>query len=148
MEEQTGKSSNTHIVNGNSDSSNRQVIISLVVPPHGVILVLIFNGGEKLYYFVEYRIKCDETVIEKIRAIIERWKSIESSIEAILPPTDEPRLDVPTHWRIGGVFEESEKNNVYSLPLIIEDLGGSMRLANIIKDDIDPELYDVDSYFY
>ena len=81
-------------------------------------------------YCIECRIICDEKVIEKIRAITKQWNSLRLVIHNI---QDLGESHTPNHWRIDGVFEESEKYKIYSLPFLIEGLGGFAWITSIIK---------------
>ena len=91
-----------------------------------------------MFYLVECHIKCEETLIEKLGPIIKSWNHSELAI-IFRQHTVGMFGETPEHWIISGVFNESERNNVYSLPLIIEDLGGKAWGTDIKQIDKLPD---------
>ena len=74
-----------------------------------------------MFYIVELVIKCDEKVKAKLEAIMTQWASVEFEINK--RPIYDGKKN-PDIWNLWGIFEESEKNNAYSIPLIVDNNGG------------------------
>jgi hypothetical protein len=93
-----------------------------------------------MVYSVLMVMLCDQKVKENLRARLESWKPIELAFSFREHEyTDGIWASYPGRWVIYAYFEESEKANVYSLPSIIEDLGGIVIETSIMQEDHLPE---------
>ena len=92
--------------------------------------------------FFDCTILADKEIMEKIEKIVESWKSTEFGI-SFTPgkENDGIFMQIPDHWTLCGDFEELEITNLFSLPLIIEDLGGKVWKMDFMRLGEIPDKY-------